>query len=259
MLVDLSWSPWEVLEQMSSDTGLPIVRSLLGSQQLLTALDEYLESRNATDAAILMESEVGRSNVRVWVHAGLTRESARALKTMRPEPSFYVIVGESGFVMDTYRRRKQYVLNALLQYITEVYSKLEQDLPLVTTKVDCDNLQSEMNGTRDRLLRQFAEDVEMSNDTTFYWDGDRSGLFLRSRFVLSTYKPDDGLQTVATWSADEEYKLLPGAVPWTIPKLDPDSGEQMVNEDGQPLYEGYCVDLIDKLAEVGYVDIAKTL
>ncbi|PZC70395.1 hypothetical protein B5X24_HaOG201017, partial [Helicoverpa armigera] len=109
---------------------------------------------------------------------------------MRPEPSFYVIVGENGFIMDTYRRavkeklvrrdyrwnlvltdystlelsqlvlptvtlqadpgeccklmkredcscpndfqRKQYILNALIQYVAEVYSKLDRDLPLVT-------------------------------------------------------------------------------------------------------------------------------
>ncbi|CAK1554505.1 unnamed protein product [Leptosia nina] len=39
------------------------------------------------------------------------------------------------------------------------------------------------------------------------------------------------------------------AVPWTLPKLDPVTGEAMVDEDGQPLYEGYCIDLIDKIAE----------
>ncbi|XP_059056602.1 ionotropic receptor 25a [Achroia grisella] len=337
MIVDISWYPWEMATQLAVDSGLPLVRTLLGSQQLLSALDSYLESRNATDAAILMESEsdvdrtlyalLGESNIRVWVHAGLTRDSARALKTMRPEPSFYVIVGSNGFVMDTYKRaikeklvrrdyrwnllftdysgsnldlsqlvlptamlhvdpaeccrlssrredcscpaelqRSQYILNALIQYITDVYSRLDNDLTTVTVTVDCDSIQGwEMNITRDRLYRQFAEDTDLSNETVFYWDGDRSGLFLRSRFILSMYKPDEDLQTVATWSADEEYHLLPGivleplrhffrigtspAVPWTLPKLDPDTGEPMVNEDGQPLYEGYCIDLIAKLSE----------
>ncbi|RVE44520.1 hypothetical protein evm_010849 [Chilo suppressalis] len=280
MLVDLSWSPWGLMDRLASETGLPIVRTLLGSQQLLSALDKYLESRNATDAAILMESEgdvdralyelLGRSSVRVWVHAGLTRDSARALKTMRPEPSFYVIVGESGFVLDTYRRavkeklvrrdyrwnlvltdyagdsldtsqivlptmllqvdqtecckllgredctcpsdqkRKQYVLSSLLQYLAEVYFKLEQELPMVTTRVDCDNPQSMMNGTRERLTRQFSEDAGINNETLFYWDDERSALLLRSRFELASYKPDEGMQTLASWSADEGYKLLPG-------------------------------------------------
>ncbi|XP_063898976.1 glutamate receptor ionotropic, kainate 4 [Helicoverpa armigera] len=333
MIIDLSWTPWEMAEDLAAETGVPVVRTLLGSQQLVKALDEYLESRNATDAAIILESEsdvdrtlyelLGASNIRVWVHAGLTRDSAKALKTMRPEPSFYVIVGENGFIMDTYRRavkeklvrrdyrwnlvltdystlelsqlvlptvtlqadpgeccklmkredcscpndfqRKQYILNALIQYIAEVYSKLDRDLPLVTSSISCEEPEATMNSTRDRLYRQFAEDTEISNETLFYWDMDRSGLFLRSRFILSTYKPTAGQQTIATWSADEEYKLLPGveleplkmffrigtapAVPWTLMKLDPETGEQMYDDDGQPLYEGYCIDLIARLSE----------
>nr|ALM24945.1 ionotropic receptor 8a.1 [Athetis dissimilis] len=332
MIIDLSWSPWRMAEDLAADTGLPLVRTLLGSQQLVNALDDHLESRNATDAAIILESEsdvdktlyalLGVSNIRVWVHAGLTRDSAKALKTMRPEPSFYIIVGDNGFVMDTYRRavkeklvrrsdrwnliltdysspdtsqlvlptltlqadpveccklmrkedcncpsdfqRKQYVLNALIQYISETYSKLDRELSLTTTTVDCDDPQSLMNSTRDRLFRQFAEDSEMSNETLFYWDSERSGLLLRSRFILSTASPY-ALQPIANWSAGEEYKLLPGAeleplkmffrigtapaVPWTLPKLDPVTGDQMYDEEGQPLYEGYCIDLIARLAE----------
>nr|AZB49403.1 ionotropic receptor 8a [Heortia vitessoides] len=337
MIIDLSWTPWELAEELSSQTGLPIVRTLLGSQQLVAAFDGYLESRNATDAALLLESEgdvdrtlfelLGRSNVRIWAHAGLTRDSARALKTMRPEANFYLLLGEASFVMDTYRRavkeklvrrdyrwnliltdysgdtfdstqlvlpsmilhvdpaeccklmglreecscptdlkRKQYIIDALLLYIADTYSKLEPELAIISARIDCDNLQgSELNATRDRLFRQFAEDAEMTNETLFYWDADRSGIFLRSRFILSTYKPDEGLQTVAAWTAGEEFKLLPGvvleplkmffrigtspAVPWTLAMLDPETGKPMVNEDNQPMYEGYCIDLIAKLAE----------
>ncbi|KAH9630558.1 hypothetical protein HF086_016062 [Spodoptera exigua] len=333
MIIDLSWSPWQMVEDLALEAGIPLVRTLLGSQQLVKALDNYLESRNATDAALILESEsdvdrtlyelLGASNIRVWVHAGLTRDSAKALKTMRPEPSFYIIVGENGFVMDTYRRavkeklvkrnyrwnlivtdyssvevsqlvlptvilqsdpveccrllrkddcscpsdfqRKQQIINSLILYLSETYSKLEGDLTLTTSSIQCEEPQSSMNTTRDRLFKQFAEDSEISNETVFFWDGDRSGLFLRSRFILSTYKPEDGQQVIATWSADEDYKLLPGikleplrmffrigtapAVPWTLVKVDPTSGEQMYNEDGQPLYEGYCIDLIARLSE----------
>ncbi|XP_026327866.1 uncharacterized protein LOC113236096, partial [Hyposmocoma kahamanoa] len=335
MIIDLSWSPWEVAEQLASNTGVPILHTSLSSQQLIKALDDYLETRNATDAAYILESEsdvdrtlytlLGHSNVRVWVHAGLTRDSARALKSMRPEPSFYVIVGETGFVMDTYRRavkeklvrrdyrwnlvftdypstvdtsdmiiptmilyidqsecckltgqreecscpsdmqRKQLVLNSLLSYITDSYFKLERELDPVVVQLDCEAPAVELNGTRARIWRLFAEDVEINNDTTFYWDQDRSALLLRSRFILSTYKPEENLQTVASWSADDEYKLLPGveleplkfffrigttpAVPWTMPRLDPETGEPQYNKDGQPIYDGYCIELIGKLAE----------
>ncbi|KAJ2938705.1 hypothetical protein O0L34_g12034 [Tuta absoluta] len=335
IIVDLSWSPWEKAQDLASTSGVPLVHTLLGAQQLIRALDDYLEMRNATDAALIVESEadvdrtlyelLGESNIRVWVHAGLTRDSARALKHMRPEPSFYAIVGESGFVMDTYRRavkeklvrreyrwnlvltdygtgldltalvlatavlkadttecckltgqkdecncpndlqRTQYILTSLIQYITETYSKLDRDLPRISSKIDCDIPEATMNATSEILYRQFADDAEMNNETLFYWDGDRSALLLRSRFLLSTYKPDESLQTIASWTADEKFKLLPGqvleplkmffrigtapGVPWTMHKLDPDSGEPMYTEDGQPVYEGYCIDLITKLAE----------
>ncbi|XP_063632316.1 ionotropic receptor 25a [Cydia splendana] len=330
MIVDLSWTPWDSLEELASSSGVPLVRARLGSQHLVRAVDEYLESRNATDAALLLESEadvdrtlyelLGESNVRVWVHAGLTRDSARALKTMRPEPSFFIVVGSGAFVADTYKRavkeklvrrdyrwnlvltdystlelqpikpamvlqvdpvecckvigqkdgcscsqdfeRKQPILSALLQLLVETYSKLDDDD--FTTRVDCDNLVAE-NGTRSKVYRQLAEELGASNESLFYWDAERSGIFLRSRFILSTLKPETGLQHAAVWSADEEYKLLPGvsleplrqffrigtapAVPWTMPKLDPNTGEPMFNEDGEPMYEGYCIDLIQKLSE----------
>ncbi|CAB3224465.1 unnamed protein product [Arctia plantaginis] len=276
MIIDLSWSPWEMAEELSSATQVPLIRTLLGSQQLVKAIDDHLESRNVTDAAIILESEgdvdrtlyelLGVSHVRVWVHAGLTRDSARALKSMRPEPSFYIIVGQNGFLTDTYKRKKQHILNALIAYISEVYSKLDRELSVITSAVDCDDLEPTMNSTKEKIYRKFAEDADISNETTFYWDADRSGLFLRSRFILSNYKPESSSQVVATWSSNEEYKLLPDveleplrmffrigtavAIPWTLPKLDPQSGEQMFNEDGQPLYEGYCIDLMQRLSEV---------
>ncbi|KAG6459952.1 ionotropic receptor 25a isoform X2 [Manduca sexta] len=159
-------------------------------------------------------------------------------------------------------QKNQIILNSLIVYIVEVYSKLDDST--VTVRVDCEDLQAELNSTRDKLYKQFAEDTE-NNETIFYWIEDRSSLLLRSRFILYTYISDEGLTKVASWFAGENYKLLPGvtleplkmffrigtalAVPWTLPKLHPDTGEQLVNEEGQPLYEGYCIDLIEKLSE----------
>ncbi|CAG4948275.1 unnamed protein product [Parnassius apollo] len=332
IIIDLSWSSWELAEQLSADTGLPLLRTVLGSQQLVGALDSYLEFRNATDAAILLESEsdvdrtlyelLGRSNVRVWVHAGLTKDSAKALKSMRPEPGFYVIIGEGRFVRDAYKRavkeklvrrdyrwnlvltdytassfdlsqlvlstvilhvdqveccklqgleescncpleieRKQYILNALLQVVANAFTKLTD---VTFSSVRCGDRKVNSQEFGDRFRDQIAVETS-SNDTLLFWDAERSSLFLRSRFILSIYKPDAGLETVGNWSADEEYKLLPGvvleplrmfyrigtapAIPWTMQKHDPVTGENMVNEDSEPIYHGYCVDLIDKLSE----------
>nr|XP_037875977.1 ionotropic receptor 25a isoform X3 [Bombyx mori] len=333
-LIDLSWSPWEEAEHLASEAGVPIIRTALGPQPLVAAIDRYLESRNATDAAILLESEIdvdkvlyellGRSNTRIWVHAGLTRDSARALKTMRPDPSFYVLVGGSGFVMETYKRavkeklvrrvyrwnlvftdyldlsaldlssvvqptmilqahpedccriiaskdctcsdsfeKTQATLNSLIAYLVDAFGRIDGTF-MVKARVDCGDVHSDMSDTKEALHRIFVEDID-NNETVFYWDQERSGLFLRHRYVLSSYKPDSGLEAVAVWSANQEYRLLPGvtleplkhffrvgtspAVPWTLPKLDPETGDPLYNEDGQPIYEGYCVDLIQKLSE----------
>ncbi|XP_038221120.1 ionotropic receptor 25a [Zerene cesonia] len=324
IIIDLSWSPWDTITNL----GLPTIRTSLDSQQLVTAIDKYLESRNASDAAILVESEsdvdrtlytlLGNSNIRVWVHAGLTRDSAKSLSKMRPEPSFYVILGEHNFVTTTYKRavkerlvkrdyrwnlvvtdyetldpaqlvlptvllqldsaecckllgvsectcssnmqRKQHVLNNLIKYVTETFIKLDND---ETPKILCDDLQSE-NGTRDQLYKMFL-DENPNNESLFYWNNDESGLYLRSRFILSTHKEDKGLQKIAEWPATEEFRLLPGveleplrnffrigtypAVPWTLQKLDPETGQPMYTEEGEPVYYGYCVDLIEKIAE----------
>nr|QZH55073.1 ionotropic receptor 8a [Achelura yunnanensis] len=333
MIIDLSWTPWSAAEDLASSSGVPLVHTALGSQQLIRALDDYLETRNASDAAYILESEeevdktlyelLGTSNVRVWVHAGLTRDSAKVLKSMRPEPSFHVLVGDTRFVMDTYKRavkeklvRRKYrwnlvftdypgadvdwsqvtlpamvlysnsdecckllrqekctcpqdlqrtrlMLSSLIQYAVESYARLEGQF---TTKLDCNAIEiGDMNGTRDRLLELFLQD-SMNNESLFYWNTDRSSLFLRSRFILSYSDGSGNLEAVAKWSADEEYKLLPGvvleplrmffrigtsaAIPWTLQKMDPSTGQPMVTDDGDPMYEGYCVDLIQKLSEV---------
>lgn len=47
---------------------------------------------------------LSESNVRVWVHAGLDRDAIKALKSMRPDPSFYAIIGSTQFITETYRR-----------------------------------------------------------------------------------------------------------------------------------------------------------
>lgn len=60
MIIDLSWSQWEMSAKIAADLTIPLVSSLLGSQRLLGALDEHLDSRNATDAAFLLESESGK-------------------------------------------------------------------------------------------------------------------------------------------------------------------------------------------------------
>ncbi|VVC86820.1 unnamed protein product [Leptidea sinapis] len=315
-IIDLSWSPWERATDLAGAAGIPIIRTYLDSQQLVTAMDSYLESRNATDAAILLESEadvdrtlytlLGKSNVRIWVHAGLTKDSAKSLASMRPEPSFYAVkenlvkrkyrwnlvvtgfdpVDPAELVLPTVMLRldpeqccallrsekckcpaniekKQQILKNFILYITEAFVRLDID---DTPKVNCNDIQAD-NTTRDMLYKLFEEE-SANNASLFYWEN--SELQLRSNFILTVYDPEEGLQTVAQWSVTEPYRLLPGieleplrhffrigtypAVPWTMQKIDSDS--LPVFENGQPVYEGYCIDLIEKMAEETDIAVA---
>lgn len=67
-----------------------------------------------TDVDKTLYHLLGSSNVRVWVHSGLTKDAARALKSMRPEPGFHAIIGDNTFVTDTYRRATLIVLTCIL-------------------------------------------------------------------------------------------------------------------------------------------------
>ncbi|XP_013139310.1 PREDICTED: glutamate receptor 3 isoform X1 [Papilio polytes] len=238
------------------------------------------------------------------------------LRSMRPEPSFFAIIGDSGFVRNTYRRavkeklvlreyrwnlvitdytghfdvtqlvlpavilhldatecckllaldtcvcpegfpRKQYILNNLLQFLVDIFRKVPDSSPSV---IRCD--ESSKEKTDDGFYELLSAET-YGNDSLFFWNGERSSLLIRSRFILSSAKPGVS-ETVASWSADEEYKLLPDAVlepirtfyrigtapaiPWTMKKLD-STGKVMLDEEGNILYEGYCIDLIEKLAQ----------
>ncbi|GBP68824.1 hypothetical protein EVAR_41562_1 [Eumeta japonica] len=483
LIVDLSWSPWEVAQEIARDSGLPILRGQLGPEQLVTALNSYLELRNATDMALIMQSErdvdralytlLGKSNIRVWTHAGLNLDATRILKNMKPQPNYYAIVGDTPFIIETYRRavkeklarltlrwnlvftdyeasnlelsdlilptvllsgdplecckllgkseectcpsdfdKQHYILTNLIAYVIDTYIKLDKELDEVTARVYCDKIDAvNFNSTQERLFKQFGEEYAINNESVFYWDEERfmmiamvvgqswelcfrarsAGLFLKSKFTLAKYKMEPDVQNLAIWSADEDFKLLPGvaldtirmffrvgttpevrsaissltsaigacndrirdlaarvlcsvtiwrlqafrkkvrrnessthlilsvatklgvslderdvvgvervgmigrtgleglgapapvsgaagapcaprpaagtgptkagmglssderrlyAIPWTMPKIDPDTGEPMVNEDGHPVYEGYCIDLIEKISEV---------
>ena len=40
------------------------------------------------------------------------------------------------------------------------------------------------------------------------------------------------------------------AIPWTIKKRDPVTQQYIKNEDGSYVWEGYCIELIEKLANM---------
>ncbi|KYN04416.1 Glutamate receptor, ionotropic kainate 2 [Cyphomyrmex costatus] len=102
-----------------------------------------------------------------------------------------------------------------------------------------------------------------SNDTFEYW----------SEKAMITYKAELELQMVshgfvdalATWTRRTKIKEADGrkieparrffrigtapAIPWSVIKKDPVTGQDMHNEDAKEMWEGYCIDFIQKLSE----------
>ncbi|KAM0731734.1 Ionotropic receptor 25a [Formica fusca] len=102
-----------------------------------------------------------------------------------------------------------------------------------------------------------------SNDTFEYW----------SEKAMITYKAEIELQTVSRGSVDalaiwtrrtkikeaDGKKIEPArrffrigtapAVPWSVIKRDPVTGQEMRNEEGREIWEGYCIDFVQKLSE----------
>ncbi|XP_025995684.2 LOW QUALITY PROTEIN: glutamate receptor 4 [Solenopsis invicta] len=102
-----------------------------------------------------------------------------------------------------------------------------------------------------------------SNDTFEYW----------SEKAMITYKAEIELQVVnrgyvdvlATWTRRTKIKEADGrkieparrffrigtapAVPWSVTKKDPVTGLEIRNEDGKEIWEGYCIDFVQKLSD----------
>nr|XP_045609615.1 ionotropic receptor 25a-like [Procambarus clarkii] len=103
VVVDVTAGGWTHAQDTAAAYGIPYVRVQVSNYQWMAATDQLLESRNATDAALIFGSEaeldqalyylVEGSAVRVIVLAGVDQSTTEMLKKMRPSPSYYVILG----------------------------------------------------------------------------------------------------------------------------------------------------------------------
>ncbi|XP_068205985.1 ionotropic receptor 25a-like isoform X1 [Palaemon carinicauda] len=103
VVLDLAAGGWMYGRDHAAAHGVPYVRVQISNYQWMSAVDSFLQSRNATDAALIFGSEdqldqalyylVEGSVIRVIVLHGIETNSTETLKKMRPAPSYYVIIG----------------------------------------------------------------------------------------------------------------------------------------------------------------------
>ncbi|XP_032670681.1 ionotropic receptor 25a [Odontomachus brunneus] len=107
-----------------------------------------------------------------------------------------------------------------------------------------------------------------SNDTFEYW-AEKSMITYRAEIELQTIN-SGYVESLATWTRRTKIKEADGkkieparrffrigtapAVPWSVIKKDPATGQEMHNEEGKEIWEGYCIDFIQKLSEVMQFD-----
>ncbi|XP_014484092.1 PREDICTED: glutamate receptor ionotropic, kainate 2 isoform X2 [Dinoponera quadriceps] len=106
-----------------------------------------------------------------------------------------------------------------------------------------------------------------SNDTFEYWS-EKSMITYRAEIELQMVN-HASVESLATWTRRAKIKEADGkkieparrffrigtapAVPWSVIKKDP-TGQEMHNEEGKEIWEGYCIDFIQKLSEVMQFD-----
>uniref|UniRef100_A0A0C9RBP6 GRIN3A_0 protein n=1 Tax=Fopius arisanus TaxID=64838 RepID=A0A0C9RBP6_9HYME len=121
----------------------------------------------------------------------------------------------------------------------------------------------EKNATLRTFLTTLTTNVESDNDMFEFWT-ERNLIQMRAEINLETLEGGN-LEMLGNWTKKSGIIPAPGkdiqpakrffrvgtaeALPWTTKKRDPNTGEVMTDKDGKIIWEGYCIDFIQKLAE----------
>ncbi|XP_020285886.1 ionotropic receptor 25a isoform X1 [Pseudomyrmex gracilis] len=181
------------------------------------------------------------------------------------------LMGEASCNCPTNFKIFPYYFKRLIGLIVSLMSDVQRTGVSVAPKTgQCDkpvNITSVSNITAETFNKILMTRLD-SNDTFEYW----------SEKAMITYKAEIELQTVnhgfvdalATWTRRTKIKEADGkkieparrffrigtapAVPWSVIKKDPSTGQDMRNEEGKEIWEGYCIDFVKKLSEVMQFD-----
>ncbi|KAF7407327.1 hypothetical protein HZH66_001864 [Vespula vulgaris] len=102
-----------------------------------------------------------------------------------------------------------------------------------------------------------------NNDTFDYWS-EKATIMYKAEISLQTLERGF-LKPLGTWTRRNKIveasgsKIRPAkrffrigttkSIPWSMPKIDPATGQTMRDADGNEVWEGYCIDFIEKLSE----------
>ncbi|EZA57395.1 ObirIr8a [Ooceraea biroi] len=106
------------------------------------------------------------------------------------------------------------------------------------------------------------------NDTFEYWS-EKSMITYKAEIVLQTVS-HGSVDALGTWTRRAKIKEADGkrieparrffrigtapAVPWSVSKKDPTTDQEMRNGDAKEIWEGYCIDFVEKLSEKMHFD-----
>lgn len=152
---------------------------------------------------------------------------------------------------------------ALRNFLNHLVASLHtHDAPIRNLKCTDEPSSSDDAVVQEDLLNKMSESLQTSvafsmtdNDVKLYLnmsvtteDSENPGQLIQigsvddQRFVASS--------TQEVKSSKRFFRVgITEAVPWTYMKTDPETGETLIDENGNPIWEGYCIDMIQKLAE----------
>ncbi|XP_026471820.1 uncharacterized protein LOC113376108 [Ctenocephalides felis] len=156
-------------------------------------------------------------------------------------------------------------LGLLFSVLARSISMLPNGGSELTTVITCDNVETGddfKNSTRYELLGKVTSEV--NDDIGLVMYGDQFTITYEMMWDVSVVNETDDLDPIANWTLTYNLNMLPDkqlistkrffrigtaqAIPWAYRVTNPETGAIVKNPDGTDKWEGYCIDLIEKLS-----------
>ncbi|OAD59386.1 Glutamate receptor, ionotropic kainate 2, partial [Eufriesea mexicana] len=159
----------------------------------------------------------------------------------------------------------QYYFKRLVSLVVSLMSELQKSGVSVepkTGKCSSANEKQASNFTSEAFNKNILAKLG-GNDTFEYWS--EKGMITYKAEIKLENLNNGILEPLATWTRHSKIKEAEGkkieparrffrigttvAIPWTMNKVDPVTGKIMRDENGNEIFEGYCIDFMKRLSE----------